>query len=180
MVGSFLHPLHGMMTGQVVLPGRWFGDPAALGRRVRVLSVQARQASALLVLTRASVERLLKANPEFCWPLFNLLASNAQEYLLRSIDLLIQDPKLRMCSRLLTMAGRVSDYLPPSPVSLPISQEELAMTSNLSRQSVHSFLSELVQRGICELQYRDIRILDVQALAGILGDNHVAVLGGNA
>ena len=111
---------------------------------------------------------MLQANPECAWPFFNLLAVNSQEYMLRNIDLLIQDPRLRMCSRLLTLAGRLSQYLPPSPVTIPISQEELAMVCNLSRQSVHIFLTELAQKGICKLQYREIKILDVAALSAII------------
>ena len=96
------------------------------------------------------------------------MAWNVEEYLLHAVDLMIVDPKIRLCSRLLTFGGRLLSYLPPAPVSIPLTQEELAAASNMSRSTVFHLLGELVQQGICELGYREIRILDMQRLAAIV------------
>ncbi|MCA3572687.1 MAG: winged helix-turn-helix domain-containing protein, partial [Aestuariivirga sp.] len=58
--------------------------------------------------------------------------------------------------------------LPPGPVSIPMTQEELAVASNLSRSTVYNLLGELVDQGICTLGYRELKILDMQRLSRIV------------
>lgn len=163
------HPVQGVINGHVMFPGRWFGEPAALGRRQRIMSVFARRPAELLAISQSAIADLLKAEPQLAWVFFNLMASNVEEYLLHAVDLLVVDPKIRLCSRLLTFGGRLLNYLPPSPVPIPMTQEELAAASNMSRSTVYHLLSELVEQGICELGYREVRIMDMQRLAAIVG-----------
>ena len=170
---SIAHPVQGIVNGHIMFPGRWFGEPAALGRRPRIMSVAARRPTELLAISQAQIAELLKSDPSLNWTFFNLMAWNVEEYLLHTVDLLIVDPKLRLCSRLLTFGGRLLNYLPPSPVSIPMTQEELAAASNMSRSTVYNLLGELVQKGICELGYREVRILDMERLARIVEDAHV-------
>lgn len=162
------HPVQGVVNAHVMFPGRWFGEPAALGKRPRIMSVFARRPTELLAISQASIVEILKAEPQLSWTFFNLMASNVEEYLLHAVDLLIVDPKLRLCSRLLTFGGRLLNHIPPSPVSIPMTQEELAVASNMSRSTVYHLLGELVDQGICELGYREVRILDMKRLAAIL------------
>ena len=61
-------------------------------------------------------------------------------------------------------------YVPPGPVSIPLTQEELAAASNMSRSTVFHLLGELVSQGICELGYREVRILDMARLAAIVDE----------
>lgn len=171
---SIAHPVQGIVNAHVMFPGRWFGEPAALGRRPRIMSVAARKPTELLAISQAQIAELLKAEPSLSWTFFNLMAWNVEEYLLHTVDLLIVDPKLRLCSRLLTFGGRLLNYLPPSPVSIPMTQEELATASNMSRSTVYNLLGDLVQKGICELGYREVRILDMQRLARIVEEAHIA------
>jgi CRP/FNR family cyclic AMP-dependent transcriptional regulator len=165
------HPVQGVVNAHVMFAGRWFGEPAALGRRPRIISVLARRPTELLALPQARVAELLKAEPALDWVFFNLMAWNVEEYLLHAVDLLIVDPRLRLYSRLLTFAGRLLNHLPPSPVAIPMTQEELAVASNMSRSTVYHFLSELAGRKICEIGYREIRILDVERLDALVREN---------
>lgn len=165
---TIAHPVQGVLNAHVMFPGRWFGEPAALGRRQRIMSVFARRPSELLAISQSGIADLLKAEPQLAWTFFNLMASNVEEYLLHAVDLLIVDPKIRLCSRLLTFGGRLLGHIPPSPVSIPMTQEELAGASNMSRSTVYHLLSELVALGICELGYREVRILDMNRLAAIV------------
>lgn len=167
---TIAHPVQGVLNGHVVFPGCWFGEPAALGRRPRIMSVVARRDCELLALSRQSVSELLAAEPALNWVFFNLMAYNVEQYLHHAVDLLISDPRLRFCSRLLTFAGRMINYLPPSPVAIPMTQEELAGASNMSRSTVHQLLTDLVSQGICEVGYREIVIKDVERLAAIVSD----------
>jgi len=136
------------------------------------MSVSARRQTELLALSQQSIIELLKIEPSLNWVFFNLMAWNVEEYALHAVDLLIVDPRLRLCSRLLTFAGRLLTYLPPSPVSIPMTQEELATASNMSRSTVYNLLGELVAQGICELGYREVKILDMVRLNRIVEDAH--------
>lgn len=169
---TLAHPVQGVINAHVMFPGRWFGEPAALGRRPRLMSVSARRPTELLTLSQAQISELLKSDPSFCWTFFNLMAWNVDEHILHAVDLLIVDPRLRLCSRLLTFGGRVLNHLPPGPVSIPMTQEELAVASNMSRSTVYNLLGELVEQGICALGYREVRILDMQRLNRIVEEAH--------
>lgn len=164
------HPVQGMLNAHVMFAGRWFGEPAALGKRPRIMSVSTRRPTELLALSQQAIYELLKADPSLNWVFFNLMAWNVEEYLLHAVDLMIVDPKIRLCSRLLTFGGRLLNYLPPGPVSIPLTQEELAGASNMSRSTVFHLLGQLVSQGICELGYREIRILEMGRLAKIVED----------
>ncbi len=169
---TLAHPVQGVVNAHVMFAGRWFGEPAALGRRPRMMSVAARRPTELLAISQAQIAELLKAEPGMSWVFFNLMASNVEEYLLHTVDLLIVDPRLRLCSRLLTFGGRLLSYLPPSPVSIPMTQEELAVASNMSRSTVYNLLGQLVEQGICALGYREVKILDMERLNRIVEDAH--------
>jgi CRP-like cAMP-binding protein len=164
---SIVHPLSGLLTGHVFYPGQWLGEPAALGRRPRLTSIHARRPSYALAISRSATEEILHSNPAFNRCFFDLMASNAESYMMHAVDLMVRDPRTRLCARLLTLAGRTVHQLPASPASIPLSQDEVASTSCLSRKTVNALLGELVELGICELHYREIRILDVRALARI-------------
>jgi len=169
---TLAHPVQGVINAHVMFPGRWFGEPAALGRRPRLMSVSARRPTELLAIPQSQIAELLKAEPSLCWTFFNLMASNIEEHVLHAVDLLIVDPRLRLCSRLLTFGGRLMNHIPPSPVSIPMTQEELAAASNMSRSTVYNLLGELVEQGICALGYREVRILDMERLNRIVEEAH--------
>lgn len=169
---TLAHPVQGVINAHAMFAGRWFGEPAALGRRPRIMSVSARRSTELLAISQAQIAELLKADPSLNWVFFNLMAWNVEEYALHVVDLLIVDPRLRLCSRLLTFGGRLLSFLPPGPVSIPMTQEELAVASNMSRSTVYNLLGELVEQGICALGYREVRILDMARLNRIVEEAH--------
>ena len=103
------------------------------------------------------------------------MSDNSESHMFHGVDLMIADNKLRLCSRLLTLAGRRLTYLPPPEVVIPFSKEELALTSNMSRQSVHDILRELVEEGICELGYGRVVIRDTKALANLVSSPMVSL-----
>ena len=55
-----------------------------------------------------------------------------------------------------------------------LTQEELAAASNMSRSTVFHLLGDLVSQGICELGYREVRILDMKRLADIVEEASTA------
>ena len=77
---TIAHPVQGVVNGHVMFPGRWFGEPAALGKRPRLMSVSARKPTELLAISQAQIAELLKAEPSLSWNFFNLMGSNVEEY----------------------------------------------------------------------------------------------------
>ncbi len=165
---TIAHPILGAIPSHVILPGGWFGEVAALTRTQRVVTMECRQATLAIAITRKAVDDIIQASPMFAYGFFELFSLNQQIALRSAIDLLMPDPRARLCARLLTLCGMQGVNLPLPPISIPMTQEELAVTSCLSRKTVHMLLNEFVAQGICELHYRRITVLDVKALAGKL------------
>lgn len=168
IVVSIAHPLMGMLNGHILLPGDWFGEVATLAKGERMVTMQARLPTLVMALGRKAIDEIILANPQCSYAFFDIFRLNTQVAMRSSIDLLIQDPKMRLCARMLTLCGARSGDFPIPPVDIPFTQEELALTSCLSRKTVHQLLNEFVKRGICELHYRRISVLNVRALAGII------------
>jgi CRP/FNR family transcriptional regulator, cyclic AMP receptor protein len=80
-------------------------------------------------------------------------------------DLLIRDASRRCNATLLRLAGlRNARGLTPPLSEVDVTQEELAYLSNLSRNATGLLLRDLEKRGLIELGYKSIRILDAAAL----------------
>jgi CRP-like cAMP-binding protein len=164
LTSSIEHPIHGLITGAVLQTGDWFGQSGCLGAHRRLANMQAREPAVLLCLSREAVGDLMKSDHRWPWAFFELFSASYIMEFMREVDLLISDKRLRLYSRLLTLAGRQGHHQEARPTRLGWSKEELALISGTSRQSVHEILNELVKDGICQLGYREITLLDPAAL----------------
>jgi CRP-like cAMP-binding protein len=153
-VMTYQHFNAGLVIQAVLRPQRWFGEHSALGQRSLMMKVTARQACQLAVIRQGDIRELLECEPDLGWVFFSLNALNVSEHLVNAVDLLIIDPHLRICSRLLTFAGRTPSYFPSSPVVIPLTQGEIARSANVSRSTAFNVLGELAQKAICEVGYR--------------------------
>ncbi len=122
----------------------------------------------VLAVPVGAVLESVEDHPYFARSLFELMANNVEEHMLHGLDLLIQNPKKRLCSRLLTLAGRRVRQAAPLSICIPLSQDELALTSCMSRQTVNQILGELVADGLCTLRYGEITLTDTRALGKIV------------
>lgn len=162
------HPIIGSYVAHIMRPGDWFGETATLARGPRLVTVHARSSCQFICVSRAAVDDIISRSPGHAHSFFDLMRRAAETSLRSGIDLLIQDPRERLCARMLTLGGAREAFLPQSPFVIPMSQEELAVTSSMSRQAVHHILNALEQEGFCRLQYRRIEVLDANALAHIV------------
>lgn len=162
------HPVVGLVNGQVVQPGRWFGEAAGLSQKNRLVSVEVRRPSHVLAFSTVVLFQLVQENPDHAAALLDLMADASEDYQMHALDLLIQAPRPRLFSRLLTFCGRRLYQMPPQEAVVPLSQDELALASGLSRQTINQILHELVDAGIVALRYREIQVLDTQALAALV------------
>jgi len=146
-------------------PGSWFGLAAAMHKQSRVVGVTATRASVLLLLPMAEFDAIVTENPA-SWRFFTAMAMiNMSVAMGAADDLLIRDTSRRCIATLLRLAGlRSSSGLTPPLSEVDVTQEELAYLSNLSRNAAGLLLRDLQKRGLIELAYKSIRILNPTAL----------------
>jgi CRP-like cAMP-binding protein len=84
---------------------------------------------------------------------------------------MIRDSKRRCIASILRLADcRFSDRPGGRPIEAPLSQEELAAISNLSRTSVSTIVRDLEDAGLITLGYRTIVLVDTDRLRAIVDD----------
>lgn len=155
----------GPYLGHLMGPGSWFGLAAAMHKQSRVVGVTATRASVLLLLPMAEFDAIVTENPA-SWRFFTAMAMiNMSVAMGAADDLLIRDTSRRCIATLLRLAGlRSSSGLTPPLSEVDVTQEELAYLSNLSRNAAGLLLRDLQKRGLIELAYKSIRILNPTAL----------------
>jgi CRP-like cAMP-binding protein len=161
------HPALGEMTAYVMYPGQWLAELEAMSGRPPGCTARALAPAIVLELPAARIFEMIAAEPAFARPFFDLCHSAAEYMAMHAIDLLIPDGRQRLCARLLTLAGRRPGFAPDSPATIPMSQEEVGLTSGLSRTSANNFLRDLEREGLCRIGYREVTLLDVGTLAAI-------------
>lgn len=171
-VMTYRHAHAGTVSHAVIRPQRWFGEHAALGQRPSIMNVTARQRCQFVVLRQESIRDLLSLEPRLGWVFFNLNALNVGEHIVNAVDLLLVEPRLRVCSRILTFAGRTLNHIPASPIVVPLTQAEIARSANVSRSTAFHIIGELAEKGICEVGYRQITVLDAGRLAALIDNHH--------
>jgi CRP-like cAMP-binding protein len=146
--------------------GFWFGEAPLIVGNPRVVTVIVVQPSTLATLPLEDCHAILKADPA-AWRWVALLSAMTTDLSLGvAVDSLLRDPAQRTAALLLRLAGVRSVFF-PSKVALPIhlSQERLGQLVNLSRNSVTPILRDFVERGLVEVGYGVIRIVDAAGLS---------------
>jgi CRP/FNR family cyclic AMP-dependent transcriptional regulator len=163
------HPIVGLYLAHLGRPGDWFGEAAALHGVTRRVAIEARLPVQILCLSIKAVQEMLQEQPLWQRNLSTLLLWNLESAIRTGIDLLIQDPKARVCARLLTLCGvRAGHDFPKGAIELPLTQDQLAMMCGLSRKSVHRALNSLEAEGLCENRYAGIVVSSLDGLERIL------------
>jgi CRP-like cAMP-binding protein len=146
--------------------GFWFGEAPLIVGNPRLVSVITVQPSTLATLPLEDCRAILKADPG-AWRWIALLSAMTTDLSLGvAVDSLLRDPAQRTAALLLRLSGVRSVFF-PSKLAYPIhlSQERLGQLVNLSRNSITPILRGFVKRGLVEMGYGSIRILDIDGLA---------------
>ena len=144
----------------VAEPVFWFGELGLLTRRTAVTTLALTPVRAL-ALSPAAFEEIVAAEPRYYRPFAELaLERFAAAYrFVAENHLLPAETRLR--TRLADLAElRAQDAPQAGPITLGLSQEELARVVGLSRQTVNPLLRGLQVEGLIELESRKIRVLD--------------------
>ena len=167
--------LHGAMRiGAVDLTGRealltlieapdWFGEIALFDQQPRTHDATAEGAVRLLHIPQASLLQLLSAQPQY-WRDFALLLSHKLRLAFSALeDMSLLPAAPRLARRLLQMVEGYGACREARRV-LQLPQEQLALMLAISRQTTNQILKDLQARGIVQLAYGTIEILDLPGL----------------
>lgn len=157
----------------LVGPGTWFGEnELALGKSA-ILEMSAATDLALLRLSKTQFERLQSKHDD-TWRAIAALSSMNLALAVGSIDdMMLRNPKQRLCSILLRLSARRNGFQGQPPMDiLPLTQAELSTNANLSRSKTAEILKLLVDLGAIETTYAGIKIVEPSKLEGELCKTH--------
>lgn len=150
-------------------PGTWFGEAAAFTEQPRRIGLAVTRASKFLHLPLPAIREIVIADPG-AWRFFGLAAIAHYDTAIGAADdLLIRDHVKRSVAVLLRLGG--CRYLTPigsSPIEIDVSQEDLAVMTNLARTTAGAVLRKFEASGHLEVSYRRVRILAPDALRAVL------------
>jgi CRP/FNR family cyclic AMP-dependent transcriptional regulator len=155
--------------GHIAGPGFWFGENELVTGKHRTMEMIACGESLLHMVDRSTVDRLAKHNTGI-WPAVALLAVMNQGTAIGAADdLLIRDSKKRLAAVLLRLCQRRNAFQGVTHLDrIPITHNELAEASCLSRSATAALLSNLSASGLISTEYGSISILNAEGLAAIM------------
>jgi CRP-like cAMP-binding protein len=139
-------------------PGDLFGEMPLFDGLNRSTDGRALEASEVIVIPYAPLQKLYTEQPSQLWRVVELLATR-----LRVVDGVLADSVFldvtgRTAKRLLEIAGDSDDF------SLPVTQEELAGMVGASRERVNKAIASFVRLGWIEQRDRRYHIVDRKQL----------------
>nr|WP_310525119.1 Crp/Fnr family transcriptional regulator [Polymorphobacter sp.] len=152
-------------------PGTWLGFIPLFSAVGRAVSVMARSDVVLARLSQVELERLLWEQPVWWRHVGTLGVIYGNTATNIASDLMIRDSSRRCAASLLRLANcRFQDDDGQRNVEAPLSQDELAALSNLSRTSVSTILHDLVDAGLISLGYRSVILHDTPRLRALVDE----------
>lgn len=147
------------------LPGSWFGEGTILKREPCRYFVDALRVSRVAMLPAESFHVLLEQSLGFNRFVLNQLNERLSMFIASREWERLKEPHLRVARHLSQLCGSMS--FARNGVKLKVRQHEIAELAGLSRQCVNAALAELGHRGILRVQYGNVVVLDLPALATI-------------
>ncbi|MXO60342.1 helix-turn-helix domain-containing protein [Altererythrobacter salegens] len=150
-------------------PGYFLGTrPFTTGVGYAV-STKARLDSQVVEFRLQDLHVLVAKNPEWWKPLSNLTSYWFDVATCSAVDLLLRDPEVRCIAVLLRLGGyRPFEHIDAQPRTIPVTHNELAENSNLSRSRLSETLANLEAAGHIRRGYRDIEVLRPASLARMI------------
>ena len=153
------------VTVNVIGPGSFFGEQALIGGdNHRSATVLALQPLETLTLCRADFDRLRSEHPAVNALLVTALSERVNRLTGHLVEALFASAEQRLSRRLLELTDT---YMTPgntagsdAPVSIPLTQEELASLAGTSRPTINRALQDLVQAGIVVVRRGSVDVLD--------------------
>jgi CRP-like cAMP-binding protein len=148
--------------------GLWFGEHALLTDMPRLINVVACRKTRVLQVAKADVERIVEAEPRYYRDMVRLGMRRAAIYLEAYAQAASLAPEQRLLGRLALLTRLRQDEQPDQdPVELPLSQVDLAAIVGVTRQTINPLVRAMADRGLIELRFGRIRVLDPVGLWGV-------------
>lgn len=153
------------VTVSVISPGEAFGELALINAtHCRTATVVALAASETLALSRADFTALRGENPGLEQMLVQLLARRIDELSTSLLEALHVGADRRVMRKLLVLCGAYQGKA-PGPVTIPLTQHDLAGMAGTTRPTVNQVLQRLLADDIIALGRGRIEVLDIAALS---------------
>ncbi len=150
----------------MVEPPMWLGEIALFDRLPRTHNAVAEGVTRLLHVPMAALDELLARHPQY-WRDFGVLMSLKVRFAFIGLeDLALLPADMRVMRRLVLLSQSAPV---DGPCVLPISQSQLGLMLSLSRQTTNQVLQSLQDRGIVQVAYGRIKVLDRAQLAAAAG-----------
>lgn len=147
-------------TLSVMKPGRVFGEAAFFDGLPRVSSARAQQRSEAVPVTRGSLMKYIRQEPQ--------LAVNLLAYLSQTIRMLSAQLDTVAFQQADERVARLLLQLSAEGGLVRATHEDLASLAGVSRVTVSRILGDFSRRGWVETRYRTIRVTDAGALRHFL------------
>ncbi len=145
----------------IIGPGSFFGEQALVGGdNHRSATVIALQPLETLALRRVDFDRLRAEHPMVDSMLVTALSERVNRLTDHLLEALFATAEKRLCRRLYELTNTYIVAGNGGPVSIPLTQEELASLAGTSRPTVNRVLQELVQAGIVVVRRGSVDVLD--------------------
>ncbi len=149
--------------------GELVGDLSAIAERPRSATVTAVDQVEAIAIRAPDFRRFLLEHPRVAPLVFEHMAELLAEADRQRVDFATRDVTARIAGRLVELAQEAGEPGPEGTrITLPISQEELAAWTGASREAVARSLHLLRELGWVETRRREITVLSVEALRGLL------------
>ena len=158
----------GPYLASIAYPGEWVGCASVLHEKPRSQSAAARTSTKLLYLSRQSINAIAERDPRF-WRYLAMNVVSERDQMQRSFDdSLITIPGIRLAATLLRLAGYAPDTAPrTTALEVRVTQNELAQTTGLSRNTVNRVIGNLAAAGLLKIAYGKIELSNRSGLVSI-------------
>lgn len=173
---EFTQGVHTPRTGVFAGPGFWTGEGSLIAREPRTIGLRATRATQMAHLPHKAFLSIAADCPE-AWRWVGLLAFYHLGGLigLRE-DLCLREPEMRVTATLYRMCGAhwggPGPAAPDGPVTIDLSQTDLADLCNVSRAFLASLIAKLKREGLVEPGYGCIHILKPEMLQRRIERDH--------
>jgi len=149
---------------EILGPGEIFGHTSTLLGIPRTTSAQALETSLLCEIHRRDFESLLAAYPELSLQLLRSLGLRLKKAEAQLLNVICNDVSTRVRDALIGLLGTESNTWRDQPVSIKITQQDLANLVGASRQKTWEALKELEASSVLRLMYGSILVTDPHKL----------------
>jgi CRP/FNR family transcriptional regulator, cyclic AMP receptor protein len=149
---------------EIVGPGEIFGATSPILGIARTNSAQALEPSVLCEIRQKDFESLLIAYPELLLQLLKSVGMRLKKAEAQLLNVICNDVSTRVREALINLIELESGTKPDQPVTIKITQQDLANLIGASRQKTWQALKELEDSSVLRLMYRSILVTEPHKL----------------